>query len=108
MKRGLGCILAVAGWYLLYPPATHRGNPDSYTTLSQWNIDGSYGTVADCNAAYRDDLDWMAGLSRNSHDLLQTQAGRCVASDDPPRKVIRADAMSFRGQQSPEARIAAT
>jgi hypothetical protein len=43
MNRSL-CILAIAGWYLLYPPATHKGNPESYTTLSQWNIDGSYGT----------------------------------------------------------------
>ena len=39
MNRSL-CVLAIAGWYLLYPPSTHKGNPESYTTLSQWNIDG--------------------------------------------------------------------
>jgi hypothetical protein len=35
MKRGFVCILAIAGWYLLYPPATQQGYPDSYTTQSQ-------------------------------------------------------------------------
>jgi hypothetical protein len=68
---------------LLYPPATHKGNPDSYTALSQWNIDGSYGTAADCDAAHLDDLNALQGLEQNSRDFLQTQAGRCVASDDP-------------------------
>jgi hypothetical protein len=82
MKRALACVLAIGCWYSLYPPATHNGNPDSYTTLSHWNIDGSYSSAKDCDAAHRDDLDWMAGLSRDSRDYLQTEAGRCVASDD--------------------------
>ena len=83
MKRSFACIIAIAGWYLLYPPAIHKGSPDSYTSLSQWNIDGSYGTAADCDAAYRDDVNALQGLTQNSLDFLQTQAGRCVASDDP-------------------------
>jgi hypothetical protein len=35
MKRALACILAIAGWYLLYPPAHHKGNPDSSTAPSR-------------------------------------------------------------------------
>ena len=83
MKPSLACILAIAGWYLLYPPATHKGNPDSYTALSQWNIDGSYGTAADCHEAHHSDLNALQGLEQSSRDFLQTQAGRCVAADDP-------------------------
>ena len=83
MKHGLACILAIAGWYLLYPPATYKGNPDSYTALSQWHVDGSYSTVADCDAAYHDDLNSLVGSRQNSNDFLQTQAGRCIAVDDP-------------------------
>jgi hypothetical protein len=82
MNRSL-CILAIAGWYLLYPPATHKGNPESYTTLSQWNIDDSYGTLADCHDAHHSDLNALQGLEQSSPDFLQTQAGRCLAADDP-------------------------
>ena len=41
MNRALACILAIAGWYLLYPPATDTGNPHSYTAMSHWSKDGS-------------------------------------------------------------------
>jgi len=83
MKHAFACTLAIAGWYLLYPPATHKGNPDSYTPLSHWNIDGAYGSAADCHEAHLDDLNALQGLDRNSRDFLQTQAGRCVMADDP-------------------------
>jgi hypothetical protein len=83
MKRALACVLAIAGWYLLYPPASLKNDPDSPASLSKWEIDGSYSTAADCDAAYRDDLNSMVGLRQNSNDFLQTQAGRCIASDDP-------------------------
>ena len=49
-------------------------NPDSYTALSEWNVDGSYGTVADCHEAHHDDLNALSGLEQNSPDFLQTQA----------------------------------
>jgi hypothetical protein len=83
MNRALVCALAIAWWYLLYPPATQKSGPDSYTSLSTWNIDGSYGTAADCDAAYHDDLNSIVGLKHSSPDFLQTQVGRCVAADDP-------------------------
>jgi hypothetical protein len=34
-EAALACILAIAGWYLFYPPAIHKDNPDSYTSLLQ-------------------------------------------------------------------------
>jgi hypothetical protein len=87
MNHTFAFILAVAGWYLLYPPATQNTDPGSQTPgLSSWVIDGSYGTAADCEAAHGDDLNSMLGLEENSHHdnaFLQTRAGRCVASDDP-------------------------
>ena len=90
MKRGLVCVFAIAGWYLLYPPASLQNDPDSPASLSKWEVDGSYGSAADCEAAHSDDLNGMLGLAKDSHDseegreaFLQTQAGRCVAADDP-------------------------
>jgi hypothetical protein len=83
MRHTFVCILAIASWYLLYPPATHTRDPDSYTALSQWNIDGSYGSAADCHEAHHSDLSALQGLEQNSRDFLQTQAGRCIAADDP-------------------------
>jgi hypothetical protein len=86
MKPVFGCILAIAGWYLLYPPATQKGGPDSEATLSSWVIDSSYGTAEDCDAAHYGDLNTMPGLQENSHHdnaFLQTQAGRCIAAYDP-------------------------
>jgi hypothetical protein len=83
MNRACACILAIAGWYLLYPPATKMGNPDSYTALLHWNIDGSYSTASDCDEAHQIDLNALQGLEQGSRDFLQTQAGRCIAADDP-------------------------
>jgi hypothetical protein len=90
MKRELACtLLAIAGWYLIYPPVTDRGLPNCQASLSRWEIDGSYGTAVDCDAAYHSDLSSM-GLDANRADsedahnaFLQTRAGRCIASDDP-------------------------
>jgi hypothetical protein len=91
MKRELGyTLLAIAGWYLIYPPVSHRGLPNCQASLSKWEIDGSYGTASDCDAAYHSDLSSMRGLDTDTDDaedahnaFLQTRAGRCIASDDP-------------------------
>jgi hypothetical protein len=83
MTHAFACIIAIAGWYLIYPPATHKGDPDSRVSLSKWQIDGSYGTAADCDAAHRSDLNSMLGLKQKSHDLLQRKPADGIASDDP-------------------------
>ena len=82
MNPTIGCIIAIAGWYLLYPPATQKSGSDSHTP-PKWVVDGSYSTAADCDQAHYDDLNALQGLAQNSRDFLQTQAGRCVAADDP-------------------------
>jgi hypothetical protein len=64
MKCSFACIIAIAGWYLLYPPAHHKGNPDSSTAPSEWTIDGSYGSAADCDEAHQGDLNALQGCSR--------------------------------------------
>jgi hypothetical protein len=38
----------------------------------QWNIDASYGTLADCHDAHHSDLNALQGLEQSSHDFLQT------------------------------------
>jgi hypothetical protein len=57
--------------------------PDSYTALSQYNNDGSYGTAADCHEAHSSDLNALQGLDQDSRDFLQTQDGRFISADDP-------------------------
>ena len=83
MERVIPCIIAIAGWYLIYPPTTYTASVYSHAAFSQWNVDGSYGTAADCVAAYYGDLYGIQGLQQNSPDFLQTQAGECVRSTDP-------------------------
>ena len=83
MKREFACIIAIAGWYLLYPPAIQRSGPDSYPALSRWHIDGAYGSATDCHEAHKSDLSALQGLAQDSSDFLQVQTGRCIAADDP-------------------------
>jgi hypothetical protein len=45
--------------------------------------EGSFGTAGDCHEAHYGDLNALQGLEQNSHDFLQTEAGRCIATDDP-------------------------
>jgi hypothetical protein len=75
MKQVIGCILAIAGWDLLYPPAIHRGSQESYTALSGWNIDGSYGSSADCDEAHYDDVNGAAGISAKLPRLPGNSSG---------------------------------
>jgi hypothetical protein len=90
MKHGFACILAIAGWYLLYPPVNHNGFPDLQASISKWETDSSYATAVDCTTAHRGDLSAVRSGKVNPADsedahnaFLQTRAGRCVRSDDP-------------------------
>jgi hypothetical protein len=78
----LACVIAIAAWYLVYPPAIEQSDSEPRASLSKWEIDSSYGSAADCFAAYHSDVDSMLALKQSSRDFLQTQAGRCIASDD--------------------------
>ena len=89
MKRALSCILAIAGWYLLYPPVNHDGSPYAQAPLARWEIDSSYGTAVDCNEAHHSDLSAMRSGESDSDSrddaynaFLETRSGRCVRSDD--------------------------
>ena len=83
MKRALCCILAIAWWYLLYPPVIHKGNPDSYTAPSRWIIDGTYATKADCHEAHDGDLRALQGLDQSSPDFCKPKPA------DASRSTIR-------------------
>jgi hypothetical protein len=72
MKHGFACILAIAGWYLLYPPVTHQGDRDFQASLSKWEIDSSYSSAAGCRAARMIDLN-NAMLELHSGDVLGRQ-----------------------------------
>jgi hypothetical protein len=71
------------GWYLLYPPANQKVNPDSYPTLSEWNIDGSFSNASDCHEAHHGDLAALPGLQQNSADYLRPKPDDALRPTTP-------------------------
>jgi len=71
--RKLCCAaaLALAGWYLMLPPITLEPNPhvDVGAPLSQWFIEGNYGSTGACE------------LGREAL-LVRMQSARCVPAED--------------------------
>src|SRR5262245_38447921 len=72
MNRALACVIAIAGWYLMYPPVTHKGETNSRAALSKWEI------ISTCwNASRARSLDrshWRRGANEGlwlqSYDRL--------------------------------------
>jgi hypothetical protein len=90
LKRGLARARRDRPVVLAVSAGHQKGGPDSQASVRKWEIDGTYGTAADCDSAHRSDLNGMFGLEENSRDrekahkaLLQTHGGRCIASEDP-------------------------
>jgi hypothetical protein len=85
MKHGLACLACIqlsrAGTTVAAGHAQER--PGFLPGLSRLHIDGSYGSAADCDEAHHNDLNARQGLAQDSRDFLQTEVGRCIATDAP-------------------------
>src|SRR5260370_23108975 len=84
-------VLTLGGWYLMLPPVgsveSKRNSSSGFYVgysrrrLSAWDIAGSYGTAAECNAA----LDQGNQRARQGCPDCSSVAA-CIASDDPHLK----------------------
>ena len=79
MKQAFACILGIGGSNLLYPQAHYKANLDSYTALSEWNLDGSYGSAADCYQAQR--LDSAPQTSGFFQEIQKIREGRAKRNE---------------------------
>jgi len=93
MKFYRAAGLALAGWYLLYPPwSVEKNSIDPGLPLDRWYEAATFGSLADCEAQK---LKVLEDLEKRTHNpnlekafaqlRLRPQA-RCVSADDPHLK----------------------
>ncbi len=83
MKLPHATALALAGWYLMYPPVGPRGQSLTAAPLADWKHEGSFDTAKECEITRWGIQQNPPDLSKN-HDLVAgIAAAECLASDDP-------------------------
>lgn len=97
MKLRHTAALALAGWSLMLPPASHTLRMDLSQDLSKWSVHSHHATAAECE---KEKLRLQASVSetpangpksslrRPGRDLLAARyrSARCVSSNDPSLK----------------------
>jgi hypothetical protein len=85
--------LALAGWYLLYPPwSTNKNAIDPTLPLARWYEVGTFDSAARCEAhkiKVLEDVDQHThnpDLNKVVAQLRLRPQARCVAADDPQLK----------------------
>ena len=97
MKIRCTTVLALAGWSLMLPPASHTLRLNMTRDLSKWNVRSTHATAADCEQEKQRLLASMtdssanaakSSLRRPARDLLAARYrnARCISSDDPALK----------------------
>ncbi len=95
MRLVHAAALALTGWYLVIPPAQNTEDPrvDAEAPLSQWQVESSYDTAAQCEAARaeaRKPIRWPAEQGKfaklDAYDNLAHEMATCIATDDPRLK----------------------
>ena len=83
MRPRHAAALALAGWYLMVPPISHKGEFLDNAPLSEWTLLDSTDSAADCNAeANRSDLRSKTERDRN----VKVDHTKCISTDDPRLK----------------------
>src|ERR1035441_4817001 len=97
MKLHRTAALALAGWSLMLPPASHTLRLDLSQNLSKWDVQSTHATASECEQE-RQRLQAKvsetpanapkSSLRRPGRDLLAARYrnSRCVSSDDPGLK----------------------
>jgi hypothetical protein len=82
--------LALVGWYLLLPPWEGNRIADPDAPLSEWTINYSFDSAADCEAMRQSKVDrgWSILERKDASSVERETAGiflyqKCVATDDP-------------------------
>ncbi len=97
MKLHRSIALALTGWSLMLPPASHTLRLEMTKDLSKWNIHSTHATEAECEqekARLQASVAETASnaprttLRRPGRDMLAARYrnARCVSSDDPALK----------------------
>jgi hypothetical protein len=97
MKVPRTAALALAGWSLLLPPASHTLRLDLTSDLSKWTVHSTHSTEAECQHEQQRLVASMADpatnapkstLRRPGRDLLRARYrnARCVSSKGPASK----------------------
>jgi hypothetical protein len=82
--------LALVGWYLMLAPweGERIANPDA--ALSEWKINYSFDSAADCEAMRiaKEDFGWQILIRKDASSAERATADiflyqKCVATDDP-------------------------
>jgi len=97
MKLHRTAALALAGWSLMLPPASHTLRLEMTKDLSKWNLHSMHATEAECeeekarlqtSVTEANSNAPKTTLRRPGRDLLAARYrnARCVSSDDPALK----------------------
>ena len=85
MKSQLAALLAVAGWYLMTPPAQPNGRFDTSAPISKWRIEAGFASSDDCKKTVAT-LGSKAAQEGRPGDVEAIKNAQCVATDDPRLK----------------------
>ena len=93
MKLCRAAGLALAAWYLLYPPwSAEKNSIDPGLPLDRWYEAATFNSLADCEA---NKLKVLEDLEKHTHSpdlaraigiLRMRPQARCVSADDPRLK----------------------
>ena len=95
MKPCHAAMLALVGWYLMYPPLTPDNQVLTERPLAEWKSGASFDTAKDCEAArshVSKDGEKLQDAAEAAHDAIGGNLARdmtwaqCVTSDDPRLK----------------------
>lgn len=89
--------LAIAGWSLMLPPASHTLRLNLNPDMSKWNVHSTHATSSECEQEKQRLQASMietpgnapqSSLRRPGRDLVAARyrSSRCVSSDDPALK----------------------
>jgi hypothetical protein len=88
MKVRHATALALVGWYLMIPPGQpgkKQLTPDVNAPLSEWSIQSSFDTAAECTEAQQQ-LHKDISKSEDSATSTELLMATCIATDDPRLK----------------------
>jgi hypothetical protein len=93
MKPRHAAALALVGWYLMLAPWEGNRIANTDAPLSEWTINYSFDSAADCEAMRQSKIDmgWKilsrmdaTPVERGTADIFLYQ--KCIATDDPRLK----------------------
>ncbi len=79
--RHAAAALALVGWYLMMPPVLKNGERDYRAPLSQWDLQWSYDSAAQCQKASL--LRYALRQENGKVVSGYIWSAKCIATDDP-------------------------